>query len=96
MFVNKAVYEELDEHTKRCLHSSAGIAERRGNEKAIKMTTWYIDQLLANGLNVVQPGDVFREELAQIGATLTDEWSASAGPVGENILREFSAIKGGK
>ena len=58
------------------------------------MTTWYIEQLLKEGMNVVQPGEVFKLELAEIGRTLSSEWSAGTGQTGADILSEFYAGSG--
>jgi hypothetical protein len=42
-------------------------------------------------MNVVQPGEVFRQELAEIGRTLASEWSAGTGQTGADILSDFYA-----
>ena len=96
VFVNKGIYEQLPSSAARCLHSAAEIAQQRGNEKAVEMTTWYIEQLLSEGMNVVQPGEVFRSELEKIGKTLSAEWSAGTGQKGADILNEFYADGGGE
>ncbi len=96
VFVNKDIYEGLPDSTRQCLRSSAELAQQRGNEKAVEMTTWYIEQLLNEGMNVVQPGEVFRQELAEIGKTLASEWSAGTGQTGAAILNEFYTDVGGE
>ena len=45
-------------------------------------------------MNVLQPGEVFGEELSEIGRTLANDWSTDTGQVGEEILRRFYATKG--
>ena len=95
VIVNKRIYDGLPGSMQQCLRRSAKVAQEHGNEKAVEMTAWYIEQLLANGMNVVQPGDVFRDELAQIGLTLASEWSVGTGRTGEDILSKFYATKEG-
>ena len=94
VFVNKDIFESLSGYTRQCLRSSADFAQQRGNEKAVEMTTWYIEELLKEGMNVVQPGEVFKLELAEIGRTLSSEWSAGTGQAGADILSEFYAGSG--
>lgn len=89
VFIHKPAYQDLAAETRDCLHAAAERAESHGNEKAVEMTTWYVEQLIANGMNVVPPGPVFRKELAEIGRQLADEWAASAGVRGRAILEEF-------
>ena len=96
VFVNKDIYDGLSGHVRQCLHGAAEIARLRGNEKAVEMTTWYIEQLLAEGMRVVQPGEVFRLELAHIGRVLSSEWSKGTGQAGDDILKEFYAGGGEK
>lgn len=91
VFVNKEAYQGLSDEGRYCLHESAKIAEAHGNEKAVEMTTWYVSQLLAEGMNVVPPGPMLKRELDEIGRKLATEWSAGAGVRGEEILREYYA-----
>ena len=91
VFVNKDAYESLTDDSRQCLRSSAEFAQQHGNERAVEMTSWYIEQLRSEGLNVVQPGEVFRQELAEIGKTLTSEWSTGTGQTGADILNKFYA-----
>ena len=91
VFANRDAFDRLDEGMRRCLRSAAQTAQAAGNERAVEMTTWYIEQLLAEGMYVVSPGPVFADELATVGRQLAEEWSRRAGPEGERILREFLA-----
>jgi len=94
VFVNKDAYQGLSDASRSCLHRSADLAKVKGNQRAVEMTTWYINQLLAEGMNVVSPGPKFKRELDEIGRTLADEWSAGTGVQGEEILRAFYSKDG--
>lgn len=91
VFANRDAFDGLDEATRSCLRSAAETAQATGNERAVEMTAWYIEQLLAEGMHVVSPGPVFADELAAVGRQLAEEWSRQAGPVGEKVLRDFLA-----
>lgn len=93
VFANKDAFAELPVGMQTCIRASARKAETRGNAKAVEMTAWYIEQLLAEGMHVEQPGPQFAAELSRIGQTLTDDWVVATGDTGRKILREFYASK---
>ena len=93
VFVNREMFDALPAEWQGCLQESARTASEYGDERAVEMTSWYVNQLLENGMHVVLPGPVFATELSAIGETLAGEWAASAGTAGQLILKTFMAGK---
>jgi len=89
VFANKDAFLSLSDESRACVLQSAGTAETYGNDRAVEMTTWYVEQLIAEGMNVVPPGAKLKAELTDIGQTLSSEWAERTGKKGEAILSEF-------
>ena len=89
VFANKDAFLGLSDESRACVLQSAGTAEAYGNERAVEMTTWYVEQLIAEGMNVIPPGAKLKAELTDIGQTLSSEWAERTGKKGEAILSEF-------
>lgn len=78
VFVNKQAWEGLDETVRAAFLDCAANSEARGTAASEELNEWYKGQLAANGMTVVPPGDQLRADLEGIGATMTEEWLASA------------------
>ena len=89
VFVNMVEFEALSDDARMCFREAAIWAEKKGTERAKYLSTWYTDQLTENGMNVVEPGDEFGSQLAEIGARLADEWVNQTGEAGQEILATF-------
>lgn len=91
VFANKDSYNSQSDHVKNCLKSSAMMAEAAGTTRARELTGWYLTQLAANGMTVIPPGDKLAAELAEMGATMSKEWSKAAGAEGAAIVKAYNA-----
>ncbi len=91
VFVNKDAWDGLSDANKDCLKSAAADARAKGTAKAIELTGWYLEQLAANGMTVQPPSDSLAAELAEMGSTMAEEWSAEAGSDGAAILEAYKA-----
>ena len=89
MIVNQDAFDALDDHARNCLRAAALLAEVAGTTRARELTDWYRAQLAANGMIVRAPGEQLAADLAAIGATMSAEWSALAGPDAAAILEAF-------
>jgi TRAP-type C4-dicarboxylate transport system substrate-binding protein len=92
VFVNKDVWNELDENTRNVIKGLAMLAERAGTAKAQQLSDWYVTQLAAQGMVIQTVDDQFRDELKQIGATMIEEWLSGAGDEGKAIIEAFSGM----
>jgi len=93
VFANKAAFEALPAASQNCLKSSAMLASAAGTARSEQLTGWYLSQLAANGMTVGDPGDKLKGELAEIGATMSAEWSKATGDQGAAIIDGFKAMK---
>lgn len=89
VFANKTEFESLSDHTRQCMRSAAAVAEEKGTERAIELTTWYLNELRKNGMVVTTPGETFAKELKEIGSVLADEWASQVTPEQAAVLEAY-------
>lgn len=91
VFANKDAFDALDEPTQNCLKSSGMLAQAAGSARSEQLTGWYAEQLAANGMTVGAPGETLKAELAEIGATMTADWTEAAGAEGAAVIEAYKA-----
>ncbi|SEL43654.1 TRAP-type C4-dicarboxylate transport system, substrate-binding protein [Roseovarius azorensis] len=91
VFVNTRAFEALPEDQQEALREAAAAAEARGWQMSREETAAKIATLKENGMQVSAPSDTLAAELREIGATMTEEWKASAGDAGLAILSAYQA-----
>lgn len=91
VFVNTEALNALPEDQRAALMEAAAAAEARGWEMSRAETETQIKALADNGMTVLQPSEALAEQLAAIGATMTEEWLASAGDAGRAIVDAYRA-----
>tara|TARA_R110002096_G_scaffold64920_3_gene158021 strand:- start:9463 stop:10449 length:987 start_codon:yes stop_codon:yes gene_type:complete len=97
VIANSRELSQLSGAAQQCIRDSASLAAASGAKRAMFMTDWYIEQLRGNGMNVIQPGKKFAQQLSEIGATLADEWANQTGREGKQILEKFNErMQGGE
>ena len=92
VFVNQSAYDSVSDQARSCLHAAAMLAEEAGTNKARYLTGWYLAQLAANGMSVQAPGEMLKQDLAEIGAALAAEWSEASGEAGAAIVAGFKGM----
>ena len=92
VFVNKQAYEKLDDATKKVLNSCADEAASRGLQASKDYTNFTLDGLKKGGMQVAPAGDQLKGDLQAIGATMSEEWSKSAGDEGKAIIESFKKM----
>ncbi|MFL6936642.1 MAG: TRAP transporter substrate-binding protein [Xanthobacteraceae bacterium] len=85
-FVNKAVFDQLDEATQAAVLKAAAAAELRGWAASQEKNRWYLGELAKNGLKVLPPEDGLAAGLKQVGEQLTAEWLRKAGADGWAVI----------
>lgn len=91
VIVNKKAFDALDDKSKSALIEAGNLAEERGWESSKEKTQWYLDQLGANGMNIIEPSDTLMTELNKVGETMVQEWLKSAGADGQEIIDAYRA-----
>lgn len=91
VFVNTRAFEALSEAQQQALREAAATAETRGWQMSMAETEQKIAILKENGMQVSTPSDELARGLRDIGATMADEWKASAGDDGAAILSAYTA-----
>jgi TRAP-type C4-dicarboxylate transport system substrate-binding protein len=87
--VNEKAFSKLDKKTQDVLLSASAAAEARGWKRAPEVTVELVDKLKSKGIIVKQPSPQLQSELTKISETLINEWSASAGDEGKQILSRY-------
>lgn len=92
ILVNKPAWESLDDAARQALRDCGDEAEARGTAKSEELNDWYKEQMMANGMTVEPAGDQLRADLEAIGATMTEEWLATAGETGEAVIDTYRSM----
>jgi TRAP-type C4-dicarboxylate transport system substrate-binding protein len=92
ILVNKQAWDGLDDDSRQALLDCAAEAEARGTAKSEELNGWYKEQLMANGMTVTPAGDQLRADLEAIGATMTEEWLATAGDSGKAVIETYQGM----
>lgn len=91
VFVNQQAWDGLDDATKGVMNDCASAAAAEGLARSKDYTQFTLDGLKAGGMNVEPASDVLVGQLKEIGAIMTDEWLASAGDAGKEIVDAYKA-----
>ena len=93
VFANKAAFDGLSETEQNCLKSAGMLAGATATARSEQLAGWYLSQLAANGMSVQAPGDQLASDLAEIGATMSAEWTEAAGADGAAIIDAYKAME---
>jgi TRAP-type C4-dicarboxylate transport system substrate-binding protein len=91
VFINKAIFDKLDEDSRQQLHRAAAVAEKRGWAMSRSSDDEYEAQLTARKVNVSTMEFFLRQYLDRIGETLAREWLKSAGSEELKVLLQYTA-----
>lgn len=92
VLVNRQAWDELDEATRAALSECGAEAEARGTANSEELNDWYKEQLVANGMTVQPPGEELRQDLLEMGETMTEEWLATAGDSGKAVIEAYRSM----
>ncbi|MFY0988896.1 TRAP transporter substrate-binding protein [Halomonas sp. C05BenzN] len=93
VIVSEQAFSRLDEATREAVLEAAADAEERGWAMSRQETDDAIAVLRENGIDVSEPTPELAEMLAEIGATMTEEWAERAGEQGAMILEAYEAAR---
>ncbi len=94
VFINKDVWNDLDDSKKNVIRGCASLAAYAGRAKAQWYTDYTVKGLAANGMTVEEPSDKLKSQLQEIGQKMADQWQQQAGEEGKKILDAYKASKG--
>jgi TRAP-type transport system periplasmic protein len=89
VIVNKRVFDRLDEGAQQAVLEAAKKAEERGWRMSKQAEEENTKVLAEHGIEVGEPSERLRQELAGIGEQMTQEWLKDAGPEGERIIQAY-------
>lgn len=90
---NKKAVEALSPASRDALLKAAAAAEQRGWETSRKVDADSIAKLKAGGMEIVEPSAQLKTDLAKVGDTVIQEWTAKAGDEGKQILDAYRASR---
>lgn len=87
--VNKRMFDGLDTDVQKAVLAAAQTAQTRGWEMSKAEATSMTTALADNGITVYEPSAALVEGLQGIGATMLENWKASASDSAKAILETF-------
>lgn len=91
VFVNKDTFTALDDATRTALLDCAAEAKARGLQTSKDYATFTLNGLKENGMTVGRAGDQLVTDLKAVGATMVENWLATAGDDGKAIIDAYRA-----
>ena len=88
--VNTAAFDALTDEQKTAVKEAAAAAETRGWEMSEAEATSKTQELADNGIKVADPSPELLEALNAAGKQMADEWAASVGDMGAEVLEKVS------
>ena len=92
MFVNKRIFDRLDDDTRQVILTAAANAEKKGWALGRKLAVEHTEILRENGMIVSPPTAELDAELRKIGETMVSEWLEEAGDRGKAIIDAYRAM----
>ena len=92
LFVNKRIFDRIDDATKKVILTAAANAEQKGWALGRKLAVEHTDKLRANGMTVTAPSEQLQDELRAIGKTMVSEWLDEAGANGKAVVDSFTQM----
>ena len=87
--VNQRAFQRLDEDVQAAIMEAAAAAETRGWEMSMAETGAQTAVLEENGMTIYAPSETLVTDLQGVGATMLENWNASASDAAKQILADF-------
>jgi TRAP-type C4-dicarboxylate transport system substrate-binding protein len=89
VIMNTAAFNALDKPTQDAVLKAAAEAETRGWKLSEEKNQWYVDQLKAHGMKIIQPPKQLMTDMKKIGDVMLKDWIAKAGPDGKAVVDAY-------
>ncbi len=86
---NKKAFEALSADTQQAVLKAAADAETRGWQASRQVDADSIAKLKAGGMQIDEPSEQLKADLAKVGETVIQEWTAQAGDEGKQVLNTY-------
>ena len=93
IMVNAEVWEGTSEANQNVINACAELAEYAGTWRAKEYTGFTLQGLRDGGMTVGPASETMKNELKEIGETMTAEWLEAAGDKGKAIVDKFNSMK---
>ena len=87
--VNERAFQRLPEANRKAVLDAAQAAEKRGWQMSREREQNGNETLAKNGVAVIEPDAAMRAALAKVGDQMAAEWSKTAGPDGQALIRAY-------
>jgi TRAP-type C4-dicarboxylate transport system substrate-binding protein len=91
IIANQQAYDRLSPELKLVLNEAATDAQTKGWLTSEAISDRQIKELAEHGMVIQDPKPEFRANLDKIGKQMLEEWAETAGELGQQALKEFSA-----
>jgi len=89
----RQAFDALDKPTQAAVLKAGAAAETRGWKISEQKTGWYLDQLKANGMEIVKPGAQLTADLRKVGNFMLADWQKKAGDDGKRVIDAYRAMQ---
>jgi len=89
VMINLRAFNGLDKPTQEALLKAAATAEQRGWKLSQDKNAWYLDQLKARGMNIIEPSAALNADFRKMGDTMLADWLKKAGADGKAIVDAY-------
>jgi len=89
VIVNQKAFDALDATAQSAVLKASSAAEVRGWRASEEKTTWYLDQLRKNGMNVAAPSAILKADLRKIGDAMLEDWLKKTGGEGKAVVEAY-------
>lgn len=93
VFVNSDAWQGASQENRDVMRGCAELAEYTGLWRSKEYTGFTVQGLRDGGMTVEAPSDTLRQELKQIGETMTGEWLEQAGAEGKEIVEAYREMQ---
>lgn len=89
IFINKKVWDKLDDATKSAIRGAAEAAEKRGWQMSADVNDANEKILADNGMTVADASEALAAELGKVRDKMVEDWLKAAGDAGKAILDRY-------
>lgn len=89
IMVNKKAFDALPEATRNIILAAAKRAEERGWQTSEQVTSSLNKTMSEKGIEIVQPSDKLKADIAAVGHKMAEEWTAKTGEDGVAVLKAY-------
>ncbi len=90
VIVNKSAFSALDKAAQESVLKAAAEAEERGWKESKAVDAKSLETLRSHGMEIIEPSDQLKSDLAKVGDTIVSEWLKTAGAEGQALIDAYN------